>query len=127
MTLAENRYRYAAYPPSAPVPGVTVAIHDPLNQMQSLRSALAARGIASTEGGASAGNAIWLSSVLDDATKAKLSQGAAVVVLAAIRDALPAGGTLTILPRAGSDLSGDWVSNFNWVQSSNPLWQSLSR
>ena len=47
-------------------------------------------------------------------------------LLAGSRDALPAGRPLTIVPRAGSDLTGDWVSNFNWVLSSSPLWKPLS-
>ena len=109
-------------------PGITVAIHDPLNQLQYLRSALAAHGVAVIDESAAASQekAVWLSSVLDDATKARLSQGGTVVLLAGSRDALPVGGTLTILPRAGSDLTGDWVSNFNWVLSSSPLWKPLS-
>jgi hypothetical protein len=47
-------------------------------------------------------------------------------LLAGSREALPQGNPLTIVPRAGSDLSGDWVSNFNWVLSSSPLWQPLA-
>jgi hypothetical protein len=127
-TLAQNRYRYAVYPQSAPGPGISVAIHDPLNQLQYLRPPLTARGVAVVDGdaGASRQSAVWLSSVLDDATNARLSQGGTVVLLAARRDALPAGGPLTILPRAGSDLTGDWVSNFNWVLSSSPLWKPLA-
>jgi hypothetical protein len=128
MTLAQNRYRYAVYPQSAPVSGITVAIHDPLNHLQYLRSALAAHGVAVIDGsaGASDEKAVWLSSVLDDATKARLSQGGTVVLLAGSRDALPVGGPVTILPRAGTDLTGDWVSNFNWVLSSSPLWKPLT-
>jgi Glycosyl hydrolases family 2, sugar binding domain/Glycosyl hydrolases family 2/Glycosyl hydrolases family 2, TIM barrel domain len=125
-TLAQNRYRFAVYPEPAPNPGITVAIHDPLNQLQYLRPALAARGVAVIDGSASHEKAVWLSSVLDDPTKAILSQGGSVVLLAGSRDALPPGGTLTILPRAGSDLTGDWVSNFNWVLSSSPLFKPLS-
>ena len=125
-TLAQNRYSYAVYPQPAPIPGITVALHDPLNQLEYLRSALAAHGIAVIDGSAAASheNAVWLSSVLDDMTKARLSQGGSVVLLAGSRDALPPGGTLTILPRAGSDLTGDWVSNFNWVLSSSPAIQA---
>jgi hypothetical protein len=128
VTLAENRYRYAAYPQVTPASGGTVAMHDPLNQLQYLRSALAAHGATVIDGsaGESAGKTVWVSSVLDDATQARLSQGGTVVLLAGSRDALPAGGTLTILPRAGSDLTGDWVSNFNWVLSSSPVWKPLS-
>jgi hypothetical protein len=128
MTLAQNRYCYAIYPQSPPNPGVTVTIHDPLNQLKYLRSALSAHGVAVIDESAAARQekAVWLSSSLDDVTKARLSRGGTVVLLAGSRDALPAAGTLAILPRAGSDLSGDWVSNFNWVQWSNPLWKPLS-
>lgn len=36
------------------------------------------------------------------------------------------GTTLAIVPRAGSDLSVDWVSNFDWARSSSPLWKHLA-
>jgi hypothetical protein len=126
-TLAQNRYRYAVYPqpsPIPPVPTVLVAIHDPLNQLQGLRAALAANGIAVAD--ENAGKAVWLSSLLDESTKAKLAQGGTVLLLVGGREALPAGGALQISPRAGSDLAGDWVNNFNWVLSSSPLWKPLS-
>ena len=127
VTLAENRYRYAAYPQPMPLSGLTVAMHDPLNRLQNLRSAFLAGGIAVIDGNPDANRkAVWLSSQMDDATTARLNQGGTVVLVAGGRDALPAGGTLTILPRAGSDLTGDWVSNFNWVLSSSPVWKPLS-
>jgi hypothetical protein len=123
-TLAQNRYRYAVYPQQSPV-AVSVIVHDPLNQLQSLRAALAAHGITVTDNGASA-RAVWLSSSLDDATRARLNQGGTVLLLAGSREALPQPNPLSIVPRAGSDLTGDWVSNFNWVLSSSPLWKPLS-
>jgi Glycosyl hydrolases family 2, sugar binding domain/Glycosyl hydrolases family 2/Glycosyl hydrolases family 2, TIM barrel domain len=123
VTLAQNSYRYAVYP-QPQVPAVTVTIHDPLNRLQSLRSALAANGIQDAD--ASAPKAVWISSMLDDATNAKLRQGGTVLLLAGDRDALPAGNPMSIVPRAGSDLSGDWVSNFNWALSSSPLWKPLA-
>ncbi len=39
---------------------------------------------------------------------------------------MPFGKPFSIVPRAGSDLTGDWVSNFNWVLSSSPLWEPLA-
>ena len=129
ITLAQNRYRYAVYPPRPPAPPATIAFHDPLNHLQGLRAALEANGFkisVSAEAAAGAGKTVWLSSSLDDATRARLGQGGAVLLLAGSRDALPPGNPLTIVPRAGSDLSGDWVSNFNWVLSSCPLWKPLS-
>ncbi|MGC2400088.1 MAG: hypothetical protein WA510_09915, partial [Acidobacteriaceae bacterium] len=126
-TLTENRYRYAAYPQPLPPPGVTVTIDDPRNQLQNLRSALLARGIAVIEGNADAsGKAVWLSSQMDDATTARLNQGGTVLLLAADAGAMPFAKPFSIVPRAGSDLTGDWVSNFNWVFSSSPVWKPLS-
>jgi hypothetical protein len=127
VTLAENRYRYAAYPQTQPPPGVTVAIHDPRNQLQNLRTALLAKGLAVIDGNADAGGkALWLSSQMDDATTARLNQGGTVLLLAADGGAMPFAKPFNIVPRAGSDLTGDWVSNFNWVLSSSPLWEPLS-
>ena len=48
------------------------------------------------------------------------------MLLAANGLAMPFGKPFRIVPRAGSDLSGDWVSNFNWVLSSSPLWKPLA-
>jgi hypothetical protein len=125
MTLAQNRYRYAVYPQKPPIPAVSVTIHDPLNQLQALRAALGANGIQIAE--SSPGNkAVWISSSLDDETSSRLSQGGTVLLLAQSRNALPPANRWSIVPRPGSDLSGDWVSNFNWVLSSNPVWRPLS-
>jgi hypothetical protein len=118
-TLAENRYRFAVYPtpPNAPA----VALHDPLNQLGALRAGLVASGAKVTDD-----QGVWISSSLDEATNARLKQGGTVVLLADSRQALPAGSVVSIEPRAGSDLSGDWVSNFNWALTSSPLWQPLA-
>ena len=108
-------------------PRTAVIIHDPLNQLQELRAALAANGFSVVEESADGvAKAVWLSSSLDDATSARLSHGANVLLLAASREAIPQPNRLRIVPRAGSDLTGDWVSNFNWVLSSSPLWQPMS-
>jgi hypothetical protein len=126
MTLAQNRYRYAVYPQKPAVPAVTVVVNDPLNQLQTLRAALAANGIKVSGPGAGSEKAVWLSSMLDNDTVARLNQGGTVLLLAGNGGAMPLGKPLRIVPRAGSDLSGDWVSNFNWVLSSSPLWKPLA-
>jgi hypothetical protein len=125
-TLAQNSYRYAVYPQKPQPTALTVVVHDPLNQLQSLRAALAANGLKVIDPGAGSEKTLWLSSMLDNETSARLNQGGAVLLLAANNGAIPAGNPLRIVPRAGSDLSGDWVSNFNWVVSSSPLWKPLA-
>ena len=124
VTLAQNRYRYAVYPQGPPASALTVTIHDPLNQLQSLRAALVANGVAVSE--ESAVGAVWISSSLDGATTARVNQGGNVLLLAQSREALPRPNSLSIVPREGSDLTGDWVSNFNWILSSSPVWKPLS-
>jgi hypothetical protein len=105
---------------------MNVVVHDPVNKLQKLRAALVANGLKVADSGAGTEKAVWLSSMLDDETSARLSQGGTVLLLAADGGALPIGKPLRIVPRAGSDLSGDWVSNFNWVLSSSPLWKPLA-
>ena len=121
-TLAQNRYRYFVFPQQLPAPAVAVTVHDPLNQLQGLRLALAANGLTNS----AAPTALWLSSTLDSATNARLSQGGTVLLLADSSQAIPPGNLLRVIPREGSDLNGDWVSNFNWVLPTNPLWKPLS-
>ena len=82
MTLAQNRYRYAVYPQKPAPPAVTVVVHDPLNQLQTLRAALVANGFKVIDPGAGNEKAVWLSSMLDDETSARLSQGGTVLLLA---------------------------------------------
>jgi hypothetical protein len=125
-TLAQNSYRYAVYPPRSQAPEITVVIHDPVNQLQTLPAALKANGVKVADPSAANEKTVWLSSMLDDETSARLNQGGTVLLLAADPSAIPAGKPLRIVPRAGSDLSGDWVSNFNWVLSSSPLWKPLA-
>jgi hypothetical protein len=76
---------------------------------------------------------VWLSSTLDNAAMDRLRQGKTVLLLAAgpgaippMSNATPNAMPLRILPRAGSDLSGDWVSNFNWVLPSSSFWKPLA-
>jgi hypothetical protein len=125
-TLAQNSYRFAVYPQKPEAPQMTVVIHDPVNQLQTLHAALVANGRKVVDAGAGNEKAVWLSSMLDDETSARLSQGGTVLLLAADGAAVPTGKPLRIVPRAGSDLSGDWVSNFNWVLSSSTLWKPLA-
>ena len=127
-TLAQNRYSLRCVSATAAGPGgptVMVAIHDPLNQLQGLRAALAANGIAVADEncrGRPCGSPLcWMSQPKRSSPRG----GPCCCWLEAAR-LCPQGGPLQIAPRAGSDLAGDWVNNFNWVLSSSPLWKPLS-
>ncbi|HZT74998.1 MAG TPA: hypothetical protein VE996_15250 [Terriglobales bacterium] len=51
--------------------------------------------------------------------RATAAGGGAVIVLASGAAALPAGARFRIEPRRGN-LRGDWISNFNWLDSTRP-------
>lgn len=59
-------------------------------------------------------SALIVTDRLDPQVETLLNSGARVVLLADSADALPSSARLKIAPRA-RDLSGNWVTNFNWV------------
>jgi hypothetical protein len=79
--------------------------------LQSLQQPLAAAGYKPGRTG------VLLTAQWNDAARQAAEQGSAVIVLANAADALPAGSNWKVIPRSG-DLSGDWISNFNWLDTS---------
>ena len=57
---------------------------------------------------------VLITSVLDETVKNKLRAGARVILMAADRMALAPG--IEVVPRAGGDFSGNWISNFLWLR-----------
>ena len=56
---------------------------------------------------------------LDEEVKQYVEVGGRAIILAYSKDAVP-NGSIKIIPRAGSDLDGNWVTNFNWVRTESP-------
>ncbi len=79
--------------------------------LQSLQQPLAAEGFRTGHTG------VLLTAQWNDAARRAAEKGATVIVLAGAADALPSGSVWKVIPRAG-DLSGDWISNFNWLDTS---------
>lgn len=61
-----------------------------------------------------------IASTLDDRVERYLRKGGRALILADTKEALPTSASLKVTPRAGSDLDGNWVTNFNWVRSDSP-------
>jgi hypothetical protein len=57
-----------------------------------------------------------VSTALDELVTKHLREGGRAIIIADSKDSLPDGGPLKITPREGSDLDGNWVTNFNWVR-----------
>ncbi|HEY0101787.1 MAG TPA: hypothetical protein VGB76_22870, partial [Pyrinomonadaceae bacterium] len=92
--------------------------YDPKNSQPSLKSALPAAGRYGVNvDGRQRPGTLLVATVFDDFVREHLRGGGRAVILADAKDALPPGSNLKITPRAGSDLDGNWVTNFNWART----------
>src|ERR1019366_7909039 len=57
---------------------------------------------------------VLITSTLDETVKAKLRAGARVILIAA--DPLSLAPGIEVAPRAGNNLSGNWISDFLWLR-----------
>ena len=115
--LAENSYDIFIYPTPAPDREVTLGMDDKDNHLSALKEELIRAGYSVSPGTGSAAQTLLIATQYDANVKEHLSRGGRVVLLANSADALPASASMRVVPRAGSDLDGNWVTNFNWVRS----------
>lgn len=94
---------------AAPKPAGTAIQLDA--SLQPLQQPLAAAGYRSGSTG------VLLTAQWNEAARQAADAGAPVIVLAQTPDALPSGSVWKVIPRTG-DLTGDWISNFNWLDTS---------
>ncbi|MEN3335233.1 MAG: hypothetical protein V7641_4598 [Blastocatellia bacterium] len=115
--IAENSYDLFIYPKAKPAKDTAIVFHDPAGSNASLQPSLTAAGyaVASTNSGNK--QSVMIATKLDDRVRQHLEAGGRAIILADAKDALPANATLKVTPRAGSDLDGNWVTNFNWVNT----------
>lgn len=67
-----------------------------------------------------------ITSHFDENTRQKLAAGATVILLADSADALPANFPIQIKAREHSNYDGNWISNFNWILPSSPVFQDIA-
>jgi hypothetical protein len=66
---------------------------------------------------------VLVTSVLDNTVKNKLRDGGRVILIAADQTTLAPG--IEVVPRAKSDLEGNWISNFLWLRKSQPPFANI--
>jgi hypothetical protein len=62
----------------------------------------------------------------DESVAAYLQEGGRVLLIASSEDAFPSDWPIKVQPRTGTELDGRWFSNFNWIRSDCPPFQSLA-
>jgi hypothetical protein len=117
--IAENSADVFVYPkPGSDAAPRLLNFHDPKHANPSLQRALSATGYygVNTDSKQRPGT-LLVATVFDDFVREHLRGGGRAVILADAKDALPPNSNLKITPRAGSDLDGNWVTNFNWART----------
>lgn len=122
--VAENSEEIFVYPKPAAATQTALKFHDPKGLLKLRAEQLKAAGYTllseATDLAPFNRPTLIIASSLDAEVERQLRGGARVLLLADSKDALPAGAPLKITPRAGSDLDGNWISNFNWVRTDAP-------
>ena len=115
--IAENSYDLFVYPKAMRAENAGVIFYDPAGSNARLQQALAAVGYTASGSGDTTTQRVMIATKLDDRVRRHLEAGGKAIILADSKDALPEGATLKVAARAGSDLDGNWVTNFNWVNT----------
>jgi Glycosyl hydrolases family 2, sugar binding domain/Glycosyl hydrolases family 2 len=124
--VAENDQEVFVFPPAQTHRGASLIIYDPANSAAQLAQALMRAGYTVVQkssgeiGGSSNTQTLVLATKLDDKLAAHIRSGGRALILADAGEALPAAAPLKVTPRAGSDLDGNWVTNFNWARTAAP-------
>jgi hypothetical protein len=122
--IAENSYDLFVYPKPAPATQRALVFRDTSRALGLKEAQLKAAGYTLLGPDVDARTlnrpTLMIASALDDVVARRLRGGGRVLLLADSKDALPPSSPLKVTPREGSDLDGNWVTNFNWVRPSVP-------
>jgi hypothetical protein len=117
----ENTLDLYLYPPLDSELNPAVAFHDPAGRLRRLVNEMRHRNFLAPSG--SEALPVTISSTLDDEVKRILQKGGRVILLSSERQQLAPG--LTVAPRAGSELDGNWISDFLWVRRESEPFRAI--
>ena len=120
-TLAKNSLTFYVYPDRQPELAPPVSYYDPAGKLRRLVNAMRARNYLASSG--SEALPVVIASTLDAEVKKKLESGARILLLSSERQTLAPG--IEVVPRAGSDYEGNWISDFLWLRSNQPPFEAL--
>lgn len=119
--IGEDSVELFFYPSERPELPPPVAFEDPDGKLRRLVNEMRARGYQLPSGGESF--PVLIASTFDDKVKQVLQGGGRVILLATDHQTLASG--IEIVPRAGSDLDGNWISGFLWVRNGQEPFRRL--
>jgi hypothetical protein len=111
--LSDYSLEYYFYPDKQLELPPTVAFYDPPpSRLRRLVHEMRERNYLEPSG--SEAYPVLIASTLDETVKSKLRAGAHVILIAA--DPLTLAPGIEVVPRAGGDFSGNWISDFLWLR-----------
>ena len=120
-SLAENSLQFYIYPAQQLELPPPVSFYDPAGRLRRLVNEMRARNYLAPSG--SEALPVLIASTLDAEVKQRLRAGDRVILLASDRQTLAPG--IEIVPRAGSDYEGNWISDFLWVRNTQPPFTAI--
>ena len=129
--IAENSYEIFLFSKHVAAKDLKLTVYDPANSLEKLWEALMTSGYtvfrANGSSIASIGtDTLLISTKLDDDAQQYLQRGGRAIVLADSKEAFPVRAPYKSVPRAGSDLDGNWVTNFNWIRADAPPFRDVA-
>jgi Glycosyl hydrolases family 2, sugar binding domain/Glycosyl hydrolases family 2, TIM barrel domain/Glycosyl hydrolases family 2 len=121
QVLVENSVDLYVYPPRPEELRPAVAFEDSGGRLRRLAEATRANGYLSPSGEEAL--PVLIASSYDARVKSALEDGGRVILIASEAQTLPDG--LKIVRRAGSDLEGNWISNFLWLRKNNAAFSGI--
>jgi hypothetical protein len=117
--IAENSSEMFVFPKDAKGESISLAFYDPSNNNSMLSQSLTTAGykLSSFKAGSVGANSLLVATSIDGEVERYLQSGGRALVLADSKEALSLNSSIKVTPRAGSDLDGNWVTNFNWVKT----------
>jgi hypothetical protein len=122
--IAENSAEVFVYPKPHAAVQTALSFHDPKRALALKPAQLTAAGYTLLRPDVDLAPlnrpTLIVASTLDNRVERHLRAGGRALIIANTKEALPPSAPFKITPRAGSDLDGNWVTNFNWIRASAP-------
>jgi hypothetical protein len=118
--VAENMAEVFIYPRRSRDEATPRVIHVAAGGDAKLARALSAAGYNVSDKATPDAKVLVVAAKLDDFVEAHLHRGGRALLLLDAKDSVPASANFKVAARAGSDLDGNWVTNFNWARIDAP-------
>jgi len=125
ILIAENTASVFVYPKARPAVEIGLRFANTGSGNELKPAQMSAAGYKILDASQPARGQVMIVHKLDEQVEQYVRSGGRAIVLANSKDALP-NGPVKVTQRAGSDLDGNWVTNFNWVRTESSPFRAVA-